>query len=142
MYKVFVNDNPIIFTDSVLDIKNKNSYHYDLININEIIHRLKYRKATQVILFSDNLDKMWQDFTQKVKPIYAAGGLVSNSHADYLLIYRLNRWDLPKGHLEAGENAAHAAIREVEEECGVQNLEISHKLIDTYHIIFAATTKD
>ena len=29
-------------------------------------------------------------------------------------------WSLPKGHLEAGETAADAAIREVEEETGIQ----------------------
>jgi 8-oxo-dGTP pyrophosphatase MutT (NUDIX family) len=79
---------------------------------------------------------MWRDFTQKIKPIYAAGGLVTNTNNDYLLIYRLNKWDLPKGHLEKNENEQIAAIREVEEECGIKNLEISHKLIDTFHIIF------
>jgi ADP-ribose pyrophosphatase YjhB (NUDIX family) len=140
MYKVFVNDNPIIFTDSVLDIKKNNSYHYDLVNINEIIHRLKHGKTKETILFCDNFDKMWQDFTQKIKPIYAAGGLVTNTNNDYLLIYRLNKWDLPKGHLEKNENEKIAAIREVEEECGIKNLEISHKLLDTFHIIFKANS--
>ncbi len=28
-------------------------------------------------------------------------------------------WGLPKGHLEAGESAAQAALREISEECGV-----------------------
>jgi len=135
MYKVFVNDNPIIFTDSVLDIKKNNSYHYDLININEIIHRLKHDKITETTLFCDNFDKMWQDFIQKIKPIYAAGGLVTNTNNDYLLIYRLNKWDLPKGHLEKDENEGIAAIREVEEECGIKALKIEYKLLDTFHII-------
>ena len=30
------------------------------------------------------------------------------------------RWSLPKGHLEAGETAEDAAIREVEEETGIR----------------------
>lgn len=40
----------------------------------------------------------------------------------FLLVQALkdpNRWVFPKGHLEAGESAAHAALREVQEEAGV-----------------------
>ena len=50
------------------------------------------------------------------------------------MIYRHNRWDLPKGKIEPGETIEACAIREVEEECGVSNLRIIDQLIDTYHI--------
>jgi 8-oxo-dGTP pyrophosphatase MutT (NUDIX family) len=41
-----------------------------------------------------------------------------------------NSWSLPKGHLEAGETAEAAAIREIFEETGIQDVTIIDKLGD------------
>ena len=49
------------------------------------------------------------------------------------MIFRNGKWDLPKGKLETGENIEECAIREVQEECGIDNLQIISKLKDTYH---------
>ena len=35
-----------------------------------------------------------------------------------------NRWTIPKGHIEPGENAKQTAIREIGEEAGLKNIEI------------------
>jgi ADP-ribose pyrophosphatase YjhB (NUDIX family) len=45
-----------------------------------------------------------------------------------------DNWGLPKGHLEEGETAAQAAIREVREETGLAELELREELprIDWY----------
>lgn len=53
----------------------------------------------------------------------SAGGLVVRG-ADILLISVLEgrRWQLPKGHIEEGETAEEAAVREVREETGVTGL--------------------
>ena len=64
----------------------------------------------------------------------AAGGLVQNENKEILFIYRFEKWDLPKGKIEKGESKKKAAKREVEEECGVNELKISGKLQNTYHI--------
>jgi len=58
----------------------------------------------------------------------SAGGLVvdrTGSRPRAAIIGRLDRrgrllWSLPKGHLEAGESAEDAAVREVEEETGIR----------------------
>ena len=58
---------------------------------------------------------------------FSAGGLVLDLGGDVprgALIGRTDRqgrllWSLPKGHIEAGETAEQAAIREVEEETGI-----------------------
>src|ERR1700712_4758735 len=57
----------------------------------------------------------------------SAGGLVvrvEDGVAVAAIIGRLDRrgrlrWSLPKGHLEAGETAEQAAVREVQEETGI-----------------------
>jgi 8-oxo-dGTP pyrophosphatase MutT (NUDIX family) len=43
-------------------------------------------------------------------------------------------WGLPKGHLEAGETSAQAAVREVAEETGLTDVEIGPRIdqIDWY----------
>ena len=58
----------------------------------------------------------------------SAGGLVVDTSADApraALIGRFDRrgrlvWSLPKGHVEPGETAEDAAVREVEEETGIK----------------------
>ena len=76
----------------------------------------------------------WDIFCNKYTLVKAAGGLVYNSKNQVLMIFRNDKWDLPKGKLEIGETIQECAIREVEEECGVNNLKIEQKLISTYHI--------
>jgi ADP-ribose pyrophosphatase YjhB (NUDIX family) len=58
----------------------------------------------------------------------SAGGLVVDTDTGRAaLIGRLDRrgrlaWSLPKGHLEAGETAEQAAVREVAEETGIDGV--------------------
>jgi 8-oxo-(d)GTP phosphatase len=61
----------------------------------------------------------------------AAGGLVRKDNS-YLLIFRLNRWDLPKGKIEKNEKAKKAAEREIQEECGVEAT-VQQKICTTWH---------
>lgn len=64
----------------------------------------------------------------------AAGGVVlDSSKGTILLIKRNGVWDLPKGKLEEGESIPECAVREVEEETGLNGLTISSPLCETYH---------
>ncbi len=58
----------------------------------------------------------------------SAGGIVFRRDGErtlYLLIRDSYRnWGFPKGHLEAGEEPAEAALREVGEETGLEDLEM------------------
>lgn len=49
----------------------------------------------------------------------SAGGIVVRGAKVLLISPRSDRWQLPKGHPEAGESLAEAAVREVAEETGV-----------------------
>jgi 8-oxo-dGTP pyrophosphatase MutT (NUDIX family) len=64
----------------------------------------------------------------------AGGGFVYNKKGEVLFIFRNGKWDLPKGGIEKGEDIEATAMREVEEETGVNKLRITSKLQKTYHI--------
>ena len=86
------------------------------------------------MILVDDCEEAFLNFKKYFKLIQAAGGIVSNSKGEKLFIYRLDKWDLPKGKLEKNESIEECAIREVEEECGINSLTIKQKLEDTYHI--------
>ena len=52
-----------------------------------------------------------------------AGGVVISKKGKVLVVNQRGRsWSLPKGHIEEGEDAKTAAIREIEEETGIIRL--------------------
>lgn len=134
MYKVFVNDKPIIITSSLKNEKNYPTYSFSDLNFDTILSKLKTESIEGILLTSQNLKKDWQHFLSNLKVIKAAGGLVINDERSVLFIHRNGIWDLPKGWIEKNESKKTAAIREVEEECGIRKLVILKKLITTYHI--------
>ena len=67
----------------------------------------------------------------KFKVVKAAGGLVRKKEK-YLMIYRLKKWDLPKGKKEKNEKYKQTAVREVEEECNI-TVKLSSKICTTWH---------
>jgi 8-oxo-dGTP pyrophosphatase MutT (NUDIX family) len=72
-------------------------------------------------------------FKKKFKLIEAAGGIVINSSGQILFIFRNGKWDLPKGKVDDNETLEQAAIREIYEECLIEELKILDKLPSTYH---------
>ena len=87
----------------------------------------------EVYFYHENEKLLLTTFSSAFKVIEAAGGLVKNKKGEYLFIFRNEKWDLPKGKLDKGETAKNAAVREVEEECGVGKLKIVKELESTYH---------
>ena len=75
----------------------------------------------------------WNNLISEYKVIEAAGGLVLNTDKNILMIFRNDKWDLPKGKLEIDESIEHCATREVTEECGINGLQIQNKISVTYH---------
>ena len=68
--------------------------------------------------------------TFKMAP--AAGGIVLKD-GKFVSIVRHGIPDLPKGHIEKGETPETAALREVEEETAISNLQIVNALPSTWH---------
>ena len=58
---------------------------------------------------------------KKDRAIPGAGGVVFNAQGEALILRHKNgTWVFPKGHIDPGESALEAALREVEEEAGVE----------------------
>jgi 8-oxo-(d)GTP phosphatase len=67
----------------------------------------------------------------KFKIVKAAGGLVRKKEK-FLMIYRLKKWDLPKGKKEKNEKYKQTAVREVGEECNIE-VKLGRKICTTWH---------
>ena len=78
-------------------------------------------------------DAHFEEFCSHFVVVPAAGGLVRNRAGKYLLIYRHNLWDLPKGKQEPGESIEQCALREVEEETGLHDLQLGERICITHH---------
>ncbi len=134
MYKVFVKDIPII-----LSTKKNIGSHYISIPIKEVdfkslIDQIINGELNYVNLYHRNEKKLEKHLRKKLPVVEAAGGLVYNQKKEILFIYRNSKWDLPKGGVEKKETYEAAAIREVEEETGVEGLEIKDFIMKTYHV--------
>ena len=139
MYKVFINSKVICFTNNE---ENYDQFSYSLTlnffqaNITPFMLNLlnKDAKLEAIIVNVDDYEQAFVEFQSCFKLIKAAGGIVNNKDGKVLFIYRLEKWDLPKGKMEEGENDEITAIREVEEECGITGVIINKRLQDTFHI--------
>ncbi len=88
---------------------------------------------SRIYIPTSDTEKTYKRLCSEFREVNAAGGLVSNRRGDYLLISRNGFWDLPKGHQEAGEDIEVTAIREVQEETGVDQLQIRRLICVTDH---------
>jgi 8-oxo-(d)GTP phosphatase len=140
MYKVFINNLPFVLTTGEIPnvlpsdgicIRCEDQSLFNCV-FDEAIKSSSFFKTT--CLYHSNADMLLFWMQERCKLIEAAGGIVKNEEGKILLIYRNEKWDLPKGKLEKGEITTKAAIREVEEECGVNGLIITKPLPSTYHI--------
>jgi ADP-ribose pyrophosphatase YjhB (NUDIX family) len=67
----------------------------------------------------------------KFSIVKAAGGLITKKEK-FLMIHRLDKWDLPKGKKESGEDYPKTAQREIKEECNI-TVKAGKKICTTWH---------
>ena len=102
--------------------------------VNEGIKKfIQQNDGPNLILVCNDVNFLFEELKKEFAYIEAAGGLIKQNQ-NYLFIFRLGKWDLPKGKLDPGETSTQAAIRECEEECGISQLTIEKELPSTYHI--------
>jgi len=131
MYKIYINDLPIRLVQSStakagLGDYNILEFHYesnaDLLSI--INYAEHFPHAKEIVVWSEDIEALKKDFFNNFIYFEAGGGVVFNQNDEMLLIYRNDKWDLPKGKVKKAESNEEGALREVEEETGVQNLSL------------------
>ena len=87
----------------------------------------------RVYLPTEDIEETYRRICNEFLEVNAGGGLVSNKRGDFLLISRNGMWDLPKGHQDPGEDIRMTALREVQEETGIDQLESRGLICITDH---------
>ena len=157
MKRIFINDIPVLFRNldnSKLKVENYDTLidgssgiiHtklrarvliYDALpdsidSLLKIMTEKKLKKTYSVTFTLKNKKEVTKHLKKKFKLIKAAGGIVQNREKKILFIYRLGKWDLPKGKKDKGEKIKNCAVREVEEETNTK-VKIEKKTCTTWH---------
>lgn len=151
---LFINDTPVKFVkeDTTVNLSsfdcvvksnliiNLNELHGNVLiddveapQVRQLIAQLVEEPFgnKQFVIRPNNYKEAKNDFMSLFKVMNAAGGVVQKGEK-YLMIYRLGKWDFPKGKLEKKESFNEAAVREVEEETGLKVL-LGKKVCTTWH---------
>lgn len=133
-----MNESVLIITDFSEKIpyeaQGVDSQYFDIV---KLFQDVEENDLVDTFLMRVNDPKeRFKEIKRSVTLIKAAGGLVKNADSAYLFIERLGKWDLPKGKVETGERMDETAVREVEEECGVNVESLGEKIRSTYHVYF------
>lgn len=139
--KIYFNDKPLFLTDALNADIEPYRHHDDAVfidefshgGINSMIHEMRQEKVHAGIYFHTNVEELRKAFWKKFMLVKAAGGLVLNEDGEILFIFRRGKWDLPKGKLDEGETLETCAVREVQEETGLKNVQLKKHLVTTYH---------
>jgi len=138
MYKVFINNKYIIFSQSSAIADNGTdtqiiSAEKIINNSANIISFIEKEEASIFIIISSNPEYDFKKFISLFHVIVAGGGIVINEEEEILLIYRRGCWDLPKGKIEEDESIENGAIREVVEETGIMSVGKTSHFTDSFH---------
>lgn len=139
--KIYFNEKPLFLCDQVDQEIEPYVHHDDAVfidefstpAINSMIHEMKLAKIHAGILLHKDLAALKKAVFKKFTLVEAAGGLVIDASGAMLFIFRRGKWDLPKGKLDPGEQAKECALREVQEETGLQEVRLDGALEVTYH---------
>jgi 8-oxo-dGTP pyrophosphatase MutT (NUDIX family) len=145
--KIYFNDKPLFLCDTVDEIIEPYMHHDDAVFIDELdphtiktmLHEMQQEKVHAGVFLHPDLEELKKAFFKKFVLVKAAGGLVINEQKEWLLIFRLGKWDLPKGKLDKGEKLEACAVREVEEETGLKNVKLQKPIGITWHTYHEGT---
>ncbi|MDR1405748.1 MAG: NUDIX domain-containing protein [Prevotellaceae bacterium] len=139
MIKIFFNDRLLALSDNWIEsaadvnaIARKVTKKSDIAG--QVTAFLESAQWRALWLVADNVPALFEAVKKTFTYVEGAGGLVRRTTGEVLMIFRNNRWDLPKGHREANESIEETALREVEEECGISGLQLMNRITETYHI--------
>ncbi len=138
MHRIYFEKRCIIICgpdEPALSDPNSVEFHFgETVSIHALVSMFEASESlSRIYIPTDNTGWTYRRVCAEFREVDAAGGLVSNRRGDYLLIRRGGLWDLPKGHREEGEDISVTALREVQEETGVDQLELEDLICVTDH---------
>jgi 8-oxo-dGTP pyrophosphatase MutT (NUDIX family) len=139
--KIYFDDKPVYLCDTLNKELTEILHHPDAIFIDELsapaikslLHEITKPAFHAGVMLHSNIENLKKAFFKNFTAIAAAGGITQNDKKELLFIYRLDKWDLPKGKAEPGEDLQTCAVREVQEETGATGLTVQKKVGETYH---------
>ncbi len=139
--KIYFGDKPVFLCDEINGEIEDYKHHPDTIYIDEtsnqaiksLLHEIEKKDFHAGIVTGNDISLLRKIFWHHFTVIQAAGGLVRNEDEEILMIFRRGKWDLPKGKLDDGETLEECAVREVQEETGLQQVVLQKHLTTTYH---------
>ena len=139
MHKIYFEKRCIIICDpseEALSDPNSVEFHPgERIDVHALVRMFEVQDTlSRIYIPTPDIEQTYRRICGEFREVNAAGGLVSNRRGDYLLISRSGLWDLPKGHQEAGEDIEVTALREVQEETGVDQLQLRRLICITDHV--------
>ena len=136
-YKIFINGKSLYIVENPAEVEEilSGDRHF-------IIQPYKDKKQflglldiltgninpSSMIVYAKRPAKVLETVIEQFTYMEAAGGVVRNEADEILLIFRRGFWDLPKGKQEKRESLEKAAVREVKEETGVDNVKVTGKV--------------
>ncbi|MEO8110157.1 MAG: NUDIX domain-containing protein [Ginsengibacter sp.] len=138
---IYFGDKPVYLCDKLTKEIDEVRHHPEAVFIDELsssaikslLHEIEKPAFHAGIVLHTDFNKLKNDFFKHFKLIQTGGGLLRNKEGETLLIFRRGKWDLPKGKLDRGETLEDCALREVQEETGIQKLDLVSKICITYH---------
>ncbi len=134
--KIFFNDRHILLADkseALLAYRMVDTYK-DAESLRGFVERFMADEGQEnACIVADDVQELEAAFLSLYPVVSAAGGLIHNGDDEYLVIDRKGYSDLPKGKAEQGEGPIETATREVEEETGLQGLNVIDLIDETYH---------
>lgn len=140
-YTIYFNQKPLLLTDTLTDnanelLKQKGAVFEEQLNaatVQTMLQKMHEPEIKAGVFLYPSADELLHAFKENMTVIEAGGGLVHTEEDSVLLIFRNGKWDLPKGKLDEGEAADVAALREVQEETGLAQLQLEEPVTTTYH---------
>jgi 8-oxo-dGTP pyrophosphatase MutT (NUDIX family) len=136
MYKIHFENRFIIISPEPERLQKYGLFHkfYDTNELYKLISKFQSDTTISSInIYGTDIKHLWRIFRIYFTEVGAAGGLVKHASGRYLFIEKKGKLDLPKGHIESGEEPEECALREVNEECGITGHRIVKPLNPSYH---------
>ncbi len=136
MYKVHFENRFILISPEPDRLQKYGLFHkfYDTNELYKVISDFQSdNKIHAINIYGPDIKHIWKIFRIYFTEVGAAGGLVRHTSGKYLFIEKKGKLDLPKGHIEPGEEPETCALREVSEECGITGHRLVKPLFPSYH---------